>query len=83
MTHQLTCILREEENRWTGRVYESRTDDGALQYTYAVIAPLRFEGGHVVTAVSDIATDKTYHTLDEVQSAMRHALHQRAEPETS
>lgn len=83
MARQLTCILREEENRWVGRVYESRTEDGALQYSYAVIAPLRFEAGHVVAAVSDVATDKTYSNLAEVQSAMRHALHQRAEPENS
>jgi uncharacterized protein (DUF2147 family) len=78
MTRQLTCILREEENRWTGRVYESKLEDGMFQYTYAVIAPLRFEAGHAITAVLDPAADKIYRDPVEVVSAMRHELHMRS-----
>ena len=83
MPQKLTCILREEENRWIGRLYESRADDGVVQYTYDVIAPLKFQQGHVVTAELDSSTHKTYRDLGEAQTAMRSALHQRAENGTS
>ncbi|MEA2574969.1 MAG: hypothetical protein QOH93_2267 [Chloroflexia bacterium] len=83
MAHHLTCILREEENRWIGRVYESKFEGGGFQYSYGILAPLRFEGGHAFTAISAIATDKTYHDRAEVETAMRHELHERSESETS
>ncbi|HEY0071917.1 MAG TPA: hypothetical protein VGE04_18300 [Chloroflexia bacterium] len=83
MSRELTCVLREEENRWIGRIYESRPEGGAVEYTYEVIAPLRFQQGHVVAAALDTTARKAYSNLDEAQSAMRSALHQMAVSETS
>jgi hypothetical protein len=81
--YQKQCILREEEGKWTGRIYEDRLEDGALEYTYAVIAPLRFEGGHVVTGVPVLASEKVYQDLEEITNAMRHALHEHVARESS
>ncbi len=83
MSSEVTCILREEENRWIGRIYESRPEGGAVQYTYEVIPPLQFQQGHVVAAAADTSARKAYSNLDEAQSAMRSALHQRSMAESS
>lgn len=73
----LTCIEREEENRWVGRIFEGKAEDGTAQYTYAVIAPLQYEQGHSVTPVADTAARTTFRTLDEARTAMRSELHRR------
>lgn len=83
MSRELTCVLREEENRWVGRIYENRPEGGAVHYTYEVVPPLRFKLGHVVAAELDTTARKSYGNLDEAQTAMRSALHQLSVAETS
>lgn len=75
MSNGLTCVEREEENRWVGRVFESKTEDGAAQYTYSVIPPLQFQQGHSVTPAPDTSTHAVFPTLDEARTAMRSELH--------
>jgi hypothetical protein len=83
MPRELTCVLREEENRWVGRIYESRPDGGAAQYTFEVIPPLKFQQGHVVAAALDTSARKAFSNLDEAQAAMRSALHNLSSAENS
>ena len=83
MSRELTCVLREEENRWVGRIYENRPEGGTVHYTYEVIPPLRFQRGHVVAAELDTSARKSYSNMDEVQAAMRSALHQLSVSETT
>ncbi|HEX8599569.1 MAG TPA: hypothetical protein VF952_13765 [Chloroflexia bacterium] len=83
MSREQTCVLREEENRWVGRLYEKRPDGEPVQYTFEVIPPLRFQQGHVIPEEVDTAVRKIYSSFDEGQSAMRSALHRLAWPETA
>jgi hypothetical protein len=83
MSREQTCILREEENRWVGRLYENRPDDSGVHYTFEVIPPLRFQQGHVVPEDVDSSVRKTYSNLTEAETAMRHALHVLSTDETS
>ncbi len=83
MSREMTCVLREEENRWVGRLYENRPEGGGVHYTFEVIPPLRFQQGHVLPEAVDISARKTYSSLNEAQSAMRTALHRLASDETS
>jgi hypothetical protein len=83
MSREMTCVLREEENRWVGRIYENRPEGGTVHYTYEVVPPLRFQQGHVVAAELDTSARKSYSNLDEAQTAMRSALHQLSMAETS
>ena len=76
MSREQTCVLREEENRWVGRIYENRPEEGAVHYTFEVIPPLQFKQGHVVAAALDTSARKAYSNMDEAQTAMRSALHQ-------
>lgn len=83
MSREMTCVLREEENRWVGRIFENRPEGGTVHYTYEVLPPLRFQQGHVVAAELDTSARTSYSTMDEAQTAMRNTLHQLSMAETS